>query len=85
MCEDMSSPVGESVDTTYLQYSVKKRAKEMARYQGAEIYYYSIKEDLLTEYQLEIKQIVEYPRCRVQKKFVEMLMCDPDIKTSGGC
>ena len=43
------------------------------------------KEVLLTEYQLEIKQIVEYPRCRIQKKFVEMLMCDPDIKTSGGC
>ena len=40
------------------------------------------KEVLLTEYQLEIKQIVEYPRCRIQKKFVEMLMCDPDIKTT---
>ena len=39
VCEDMSSPVGESVDTTYLKYSVKKRAKEMARYQGVEIYY----------------------------------------------
>ena len=39
----------------------------------------------MTEYQLEIKQIVEFPRCRIYKKFVEMLMCDPDIKTSGGC
>ena len=39
----------------------------------------------MTEYQLEIKQHVEYPRCRIYKKFVEMLMCDPDIKTSGGC
>ena len=38
----------------------------------------------MTEYQLEIKQHVEYPRCRIYKKFVEMLMCDPDIKTSGG-
>ena len=39
----------------------------------------------MTEYQLEIKQIVEFPRCRIYKEFVEMLMCDPDIKTSGGC
>ena len=36
----------------------------------------------MTEYQLEIKQIVEFPRCRIYKEFVEMLMCDPDIKTS---
>lgn len=39
----------------------------------------------MAEYQLEIKQIVEYPRCRMYKEFVEMLMTDPDIKTSGGC
>jgi len=39
----------------------------------------------LTEFQLEIKQIVENPRCRMYKKFVEMLMCEPDIKTNGGC
>ncbi|MBE6685175.1 MAG: hypothetical protein E7592_05950, partial [Ruminococcaceae bacterium] len=32
------------------------------------------KEVLLTEYQLEIKQIVEFPRCRIYKEFVEMLM-----------
>ena len=39
----------------------------------------------MTEYQLEIKQIVEFPRCRIYKEFVEMLMCAPGIKTSGGC
>ncbi len=43
------------------------------------------KEVFLTEYQLEIKQIVEYPRRRIYKEFVEMLMCDPDIKTNDGC
>ncbi len=39
----------------------------------------------MTEYQLEIKQIVDHPRCRIYKEFVESLMTDPDIKTSGGC
>ena len=43
------------------------------------------KEVLLTEYQLEIKQIVEYPRRRISNKIVEVLMCDPNIKTNGGC
>lgn len=35
VCDDMSPPKDEIVHSTYLQYSVKKRAKEMARYQGA--------------------------------------------------
>ena len=39
----------------------------------------------MKEYQLEIKQIVDYPRCRIYRSFVEMLMTDPDIKTNGGC
>ena len=39
----------------------------------------------MTEYQLEIKQVVEYPRRRIYKEFMEMLMSDPDIKTSDGC
>ena len=39
----------------------------------------------MTEYQLEIKQIVEYPRRRICKKIIEVLMCDPNIKTNGGC
>ena len=39
VCDDMSLPKDEIVHSINLQYSVKKRAKEMARYQGAEIYY----------------------------------------------
>ena len=79
MCEDMSSPVGESVDTAYLQILGQEKGEGNGSVSRCENLLLKHKEVLLTEYQLEIKQIVEYPRCRVQKKFVEMLMCDPDI------
>lgn len=35
------------------------------------------------DYQLEIKQIVDYPRCRIYRKFVQNLMKDRSIRTSG--
>lgn len=38
----------------------------------------------MPEYQLEIKQVVDYPRCRVYRQFVQTLMADRSIRTSGG-
>ena len=73
------------MDTTYLQILGQEKGEGNGSVSRCENLLLKHKEVLLTEYQLEIKQIVEYPRCRIQKKFVEMLMCDPDIKTSGGC
>lgn len=35
------------------------------------------------EYQLEIKQIVDYPRCRIYRSFVRRLMQDVNIHTRG--
>lgn len=38
----------------------------------------------MAEYQLEIKQIVDYPRCRIYRQFVQNLIADRSIRTSGG-
>lgn len=38
----------------------------------------------MSEYQLEIKQIVEYPRCRIYRQFIRNLMQDQSIRV-GGC
>lgn len=38
----------------------------------------------MCEYQLEIKQIVDYPRCRVYREFVQALIADRSIRTGGG-
>ena len=38
----------------------------------------------MTEYQLEIKQIVDYPRCRIYRQFIRTLMEDRSIRVSGG-
>lgn len=35
------------------------------------------------DYQLEIKQIVDYPRCRIYREFIRSLMEDRDIRTNG--
>ena len=35
------------------------------------------------DYQLEIKQIVDYPRCRIYREFIRSLMEDRDIHTNG--
>ena len=37
----------------------------------------------MSEYQLELKQIVDYPRCRIYRKFIDLLMKDTDIRTGG--
>ena len=38
----------------------------------------------MPEYQLEIKQIVDYPRCRIYREFVQTLIADRNIRTNGG-
>lgn len=38
----------------------------------------------MSEYQLEIKQIVDYPRCRIYRQFIQNLMADRSIRTNGG-
>ena len=37
----------------------------------------------MSEYQLELKQIVDYPRCRIYRQFIKMLMQDENIRTGG--
>lgn len=38
----------------------------------------------MSEYQLQIKQIVDYPRCRIYRQFVQSLINDQSIRASGG-
>ena len=37
----------------------------------------------IAEYKLEIKQIVDYPRCRMYRGFVQKLIADRSIRTNG--
>lgn len=39
----------------------------------------------IPEYQLEIKQIVDYPRCRIYRQFIQTLIADRSIRTNNGC
>lgn len=34
-------------------------------------------------YQLELKQIVEFPRCRIYRDFIHTLISDKSIRTNG--
>lgn len=38
----------------------------------------------MSDYLLEIKQIVDYPRCRIYRQFIQTLINDRSIRTSGG-
>lgn len=38
----------------------------------------------MPEYQLEIKQVVDYPRCRIYRQFIQGLINDRSIRVSGG-
>lgn len=38
----------------------------------------------MSEYQLQIKQVVDYPRCRIYRQFVQSLITDQSIRTGGG-
>ena len=37
----------------------------------------------MQEYILEIKQTVDYPRCRIYRGFVQTLIADKDLRTNG--
>lgn len=37
----------------------------------------------MSEYQLELKQIVDYPRCRIYRNFISMLIQDKNIRVGG--
>lgn len=37
----------------------------------------------MSEYQLELKQIVDYPRCRIYRQFINMLTNDKNIRIGG--
>lgn len=38
----------------------------------------------MADYQLELRQIVDFPRCRIYREFVQDLLADRSIRT-GGC
>lgn len=38
----------------------------------------------MAEYQLELKQLVDYPRCRIYREFVRTLMNDRSLHSNGG-
>ena len=38
----------------------------------------------MADYQLELRQIVDYPRCRIYREFIQTLIADRGIRT-GGC
>lgn len=37
----------------------------------------------MSEYHLELKQIVDYPRCRIYREFIQSLIADRNIRTNG--
>lgn len=38
----------------------------------------------MPEYQLEVKQLVDYPRCRIYRQFIESLIADRSFHSRGG-
>ncbi len=38
----------------------------------------------MSEYQLELKQLVDYPRCRIYRKFIQSLISDRSLHSRGG-
>ncbi len=38
----------------------------------------------MADYQLELRQIIDYPRCRIYREFIQTLIADRSIRT-GGC
>lgn len=37
----------------------------------------------MPEYQLELKQLVDYPRCRIYREFLQTMIADRGVRTSG--
>jgi hypothetical protein len=44
----------------------------------------SKEETAMPEYQLQIKQVVDYPRCRIYREFIHKLINDRSIRINGG-
>lgn len=38
----------------------------------------------MPSYQLQIRQVVDYPRCRIYRQFIQTLIADRSIRTDGG-
>ena len=38
----------------------------------------------MPEYQLELKQLVDYPRCRIYRQFIKSLIADRNLHSHGG-
>lgn len=47
-------------------------------------YNYNIIWRFIVNYQLELKQIVDFPRCQIYREFIQTLMKDRNIRTNGG-
>ena len=39
----------------------------------------------MPEYQVEVKQLVDYPRCRIYRPFIQSLIADRSLHSNGGC
>ena len=37
----------------------------------------------MADYQLELRQVVDYPRCRIYREFIQTLIADRSIRTGG--
>lgn len=38
----------------------------------------------MSDYKLQIKQVVDYPRCRIYRQLIQYLIKDPNIRSGGG-
>ena len=45
--------------------------------------FFERRKTIMSEYQLEIKQIVDYPRCRIYRQFIQMLLAEKNIRVGG--
>ncbi len=70
MCYDITK-IAIHKDIKKIYYAFRKTIKQQRRHE-------------MSEYQLQIKQVVDYPRCRIYRQFVQSLITDQGIRTGGG-
>lgn len=70
MCYD-TTKIAIHKDIKKIYYAFRKTIKQQRRHE-------------MSEYQLQIKQVVDYPRCRIYRQFVQSLITDQGIRTGGG-
>ena len=77
-------PINEII----IYYSIKyKKINVSIDFYGAEFFrilHRSNYGGIMSHYQLEIKQLVDYPRCRIYRRLVQSLISDRNIRTGGG-